>query len=111
MPGKRNGTFANNQSTAAAMLAPNSTVTASGGAPSDAVGVVPDEPKCRQSTVSVSSHARKNGSQWSEYSDGKPILSGDSVNETARNPRSALRRISAAAISGSSSHGSCSGML
>ena len=52
--------------------------------------------------MSVSTHAWMIGSQWSRcHSDGRPIMCGRSGRVTAVNPRSALRRISAAAGSGS----------
>ena len=42
--------------------------------------------------------------------DGSPSGSGFSLNEIALKPRAALRRTSAAAISGSNSHGIWQGM-
>ena len=55
--------------------------------------------------------ARRNGSQWSVCTDGSARLFMLSGNVTALNPRSALRRTSSAATSGSRSHASCSGMM
>ena len=43
--------------------AKNSTATVSGGASGAVIGEEPDEPTWRQTTVSVSSHAAKSGSQ------------------------------------------------
>jgi hypothetical protein len=64
MSGKRTGIFEYSQSTALYMpYAPKSTAGISGGASADVVGDVPDEPTCRHSTVSVSSHAANSGSQ------------------------------------------------
>src|SRR6478752_10625298 len=87
MSGKRTGTFEYSQSTALYMpYAPNRTAGISGGASSDVVGDVPDEPTCRQSTVPVSAHAAKSGSQWPEWIVGKPSLSGASEKVTALKP-------------------------
>ena len=60
-----------------------------------------DEPMCMQTVVPVSSHSRKNGSQNPEWIDGRPRCAGISLNATARTPRTALRRTSAAARSAS----------
>jgi len=71
----------------------------------------PLAPQCSETTVPVSSQALKKGSQclvsviggrWSRW--------GDSRNDTDVNPRSALRRTSSPASTGSFSHGSCIGM-
>ena len=77
-------------------------VYSSSGAPGERAAVHDDEPLCRHTTVSVSSHARRNGSQWSVCIDGSRRSTGFSGKLTALKPRSALRRTSAAAISGSS---------
>ena len=58
-----------------------------------------------QMTVSVSFAGRQIGSQKGEASGVKPSLPGSSGKLTALKPRSALRRISAAATSASWSHG------
>ena len=64
MSGKRTGIFEYSQSTALYMpYAPNNTAGISGGASSEVVGDVPDDPTCRQSTVPVSAQAAKSGSQ------------------------------------------------
>ena len=46
-------------------------------------GIWEDEPMCRQTTVSVSSQAAKNGSQAPEWIDGRPSGCGFSENVTA----------------------------
>src|SRR5690242_3426153 len=94
MSGNRTGTFEYSQSTALYIpYAPNSAAGISGGASADVVGDVPEDPTCRHSTVPVSAHAAKSGSQWPEWIVGRPSLSGASENVTARKPRAALRRI------------------
>ena len=66
---------------------------------------------CRFTTVPVSAHARMSGSQCPECNDGSPSSCGISENVTALKPRSALRRTSSAATSGSSRYGSWHGMM
>src|SRR6516164_2052505 len=83
----------------------NSTPMQSPGASLEVVGVDPDEPTWRHTTVPVSSHAARNGSQYPVWMDGRPSGSGFSENDTALKPRAALARTSSAATSGSSSHG------
>ncbi|CAB4705258.1 unannotated protein [freshwater metagenome] len=61
----------------------------------------PEEPTCRLITVSVSAQARRIGSQYRSNIDGRPKRCGRSGSVTVRNPRAALRRISAAPNSGS----------
>ena len=62
--GKRTGILEYSQSTAANIAQPkNSTPMVSDGAPLDVAGADDDEPTCRQTTVSVSAHAARNGSQ------------------------------------------------
>src|SRR5436190_4766182 len=96
---------AHSQSAAAAIaFTENSDVYSSSGAPGERAAVHDDEPLWRQMTVWVSSHARRNGSQWSVWTDGSLRSTGFSGKLTALKPRSALRRTSAAAISGSRSH-------
>src|SRR5436190_3451882 len=70
-----------------------------GGASFDVDGIFDDEPMCMQTTVPVSAHAWKNGSQYPSVSwtDGRPRNGGISVNATAWPPRAALRRISSPA--------------
>src|SRR6476659_9639714 len=46
-------------------------------------GIFDDEPMWRHSTVSVSAHARKNGSHAPEYTDGRPREYGFSGKVTA----------------------------
>ena len=60
---------------------------------------------CRHTTVSVSSHAARNGSQCVVCIEGSFWLAGFSVKLTALNPRAALRRTSSAATTGSLNHG------
>ena len=45
-------------------------IITSTGASSDVTEIDDDEPMCRQTTVPVSSHARRNGSQWSLWKLG-----------------------------------------
>ena len=80
------------------------------GASGDVAGICDDEPMCMLTTVSVSWHAWKNGSQWSVWIDGSPRWWGISLKHTACTPRSALRRTSAAASSASHSGMMHSGM-
>ncbi len=61
------------------------------------------EPMCMATTVPVSAQAARNGSQSSVWMDGRPRCGGISEKATARVPRAALRRTSAAANSGSQS--------
>ena len=77
----------------------------SGGESDDGMRVLEEDPTWRFTTVSVSSHAAKNGSQYRVWMEGRPSFSGFSVKATARKPRPALARISAAAVSTSASHG------
>ena len=77
-------------------------VTASGASSAVDTVRVPD-PMCMHTTVPVSAQAAKNGSQYPEWMLGSPNQVGSSLNATARTPRSALRRISAAASSASQS--------
>src|SRR5207237_3022294 len=67
-----------------------------GGASADVEGIFDPDPLCIQMTVPVSSHAATNGSQKRPTSctDGRPRLGGCSLKQTARTPRSALRRTS-----------------
>src|SRR6476620_7300074 len=71
MFGKRVGICAHNQSAAVTnAFTGNRLVYSSSGAPGERAAVHDDEPLWRQMTVSVSSHARRNGSQWSVWTDG-----------------------------------------
>src|SRR6478752_5242564 len=83
--------------------------TASGASGDDVIVLVP-EPMCMATTVPVSAHAWKNGSQYPEWMLGSPSHDGSSENATARTPRAALRRTSAAASSASHSGTRQSGM-
>src|SRR5580698_9369866 len=67
------------------------------GASADVAGIFEDEPMCMQTTVLVSSQAAKNGSHCPLWMLGSPRWGGISLKQTARTPRAALRRTSAAA--------------
>ena len=61
----------------------------------------PELPTCSETTVSVSTHASMIGSQWSRPRDRREADQVRALGQlTAVNPRSALRRISAAATLG-----------
>ena len=81
------------------------------GGSGDGSGAHAEAPVCRQTTVAVSSHAAKNGSQAPEKIDGSPRRAGNSGKLTALKPRAALRRTSAAATATSASHGSWRAMM
>src|SRR5262249_50759434 len=74
-----------------------------GGASGDVDGILEPEPLCMHMTVPVSSQAATNGSQKRAASctEGSPRFVGSSEKHTARTPRAALRRTSAAASSAS----------
>src|SRR5262245_893427 len=76
-----------------------------GGASAEVDGIFDDEPMCMHTTVCVSSHAARNGSQkpFLSCTDGKPRNGGISENVTAWQPFAALRRTSSAAFCGSHS--------
>ncbi len=82
------------------------------GASGEVAGIRDDDPMCMHTTVPVSSQAWKNGSQWRPLSctDGRPSGWGFSEKVTAKQPRAALRRTSAAASCGSHSGIMPSGM-
>ena len=110
--GNRVGMPAHNQSAAVtSAFTGKSDVYSSSGAPGERAAVQLDEPLWRHTTVSVSSQARRNGSQWVVCMDGSPRSTGFSGKLTALKPRSALARTSAAATSGSSSQASCRAMM
>ena len=75
------------------------------GASGDVAGIFDDDPMCMQTTVSVSSQAAKNGSQYRPCrgSTAGPSGYGFSVKATAWPPLAAQRRTSAAARSASHS--------
>ena len=73
------------------------------GASAEVAGIFDDEPMCMHTTVPVSSQAAKNGSQYPPWMLGRPRCGGISLKHTARTPRAALRRTSAAAFSASQS--------
>src|SRR5271154_4792608 len=68
------------------------------------------DPMCKHTTVLRSSHAAQNGSQWSEWSDGKPNLCGFIEKVIAWHPLCAPRRTSAAISWGSQIGGRHSGI-
>ncbi len=72
-----------------------------GGASAEVDGIRLDEPMCMATTVPVSAHAARKGSQSSVWIEGSPRYGGISEKATARTPRAALRRTSAAASSAS----------
>src|SRR3954470_2123835 len=110
--GKRVGTCAQSQSAAVtSALTGKRLVYNASGAPGDRAAVHDDEPLCRQTTVSVSSHARSNGSQCGSIIGGSFRSTGFSGKLTALNPRAALAYTSSAATFGSLVHASCSGMI
>ena len=80
------------------------------GASADVAGIFEHEPMCMHTTVWVSAQAAKNGSQKPVWMLGKPRCGGISLKHTARTPRAALRRTSAAASSASHSGMSVSGI-
>ena len=82
----------------------------SNGGSGDGIGAHPDEPVCRHTTVPVSSHAAGTDPNARECSDGSPTSTA-LAKLTALKPRSALRRISPAATSGSGSQVNCNGMI
>src|SRR3984957_11057611 len=69
------------------------------GASADVAGIFDEEPMCMLTTVPVSAQAAKNGSQYPLWMLGSPRWGGISLKHTARTPRAALRRTSAAALS------------
>ena len=69
------------------------------------------DPMCRQMTVPSSSHAAKNGSQWSPKMWGHPSLYGFSEKVTAWQPFFATRRTSSAMSCGSQIGGIDSGIM
>src|ERR1700704_1376406 len=83
---------------------PNASVALTdGGASGDAAGIFDDDPMCIATTVPVSAHVAKNGSQYPLWIVGRPRWYGNSLKHTARTPRAALRRTSATAASTSHS--------
>src|SRR4051812_33604832 len=109
--GKRLGTFDHTKSAAACtMFTGDSVISTSIGASSAVITIFDDDPMCTHTTVSHSSAAAKNGSQWPEWMLGKPRCTGFSEKVTAWQPLSATRRTSAAMSSGSHIGGRLSGM-
>ena len=70
------------ESEAIALLKLSVAATATG-ASADVAGIFDDEPMCMQTTVSVSSHAAKSGSQKSVWMLGSPRCGGISEKQTA----------------------------
>ena len=66
------------------MALPNARVALTdGGASGDAAGIFDDEPMCIATTVPVSAHAAKNGSQYPLWIVGRPRWYGSSLKQTA----------------------------
>src|ERR1700694_279798 len=70
-----------------------------GGASEEVAGILDEDPMCMQTTVLVSWHAAKSGSQCPVWMLGRPRWGGISLKQTALVPRSALRLTSLAAPS------------
>src|SRR6478752_10461252 len=88
MFGKRVGICAHNQSAAVtSAFTGNSDVYNSRGAPGERAAVHDDEPLCKHTTVSVSSHARRIGSQCLSIMAGRFKSTGFSGKLTALKPR------------------------
>src|SRR3954469_9356242 len=81
------------------------------GASGDAAGLVDDDPICMHSVTPVSSHTCSTGSHSPLWMVGSFRWWGSSLKQNARTPRSALRRISAAASSTSHNGMMQSGMF
>src|SRR6266550_4434699 len=89
--GKRVGTCAHSQSAAVtSAFTGKRLVYSSSGAPGERAAVHDDEPLCRHTTVSVSSHARSNGSQYLSIIAGIFKSTGFSGKLTALAPRAAF---------------------
>src|SRR5262249_25003085 len=102
--GKRTSTPENRKSVSDDMALPKLSVAATAtGASPDVAGIFDDEPMCMHTTVPVSAQAAKNGSHSPLWMLGRPSTAGISLKQTARAPRAALRRTSAAASSASQS--------
>src|SRR5688572_24756180 len=84
IPGKRLGMCEYSQSVHASNeLTMNNADRAAGSESVDGLITCDDEPTCRLTTVSVSSHAAKKMSQYPEWIDGSPSFSGFSLKDTA----------------------------
>src|SRR5947207_9078191 len=91
MFGKRVGIRAQSQSAAVtSAFTGNRLVYSSSGAPGERAAVHDDEPLWRQTTVSVSSHARRKGSQYVSIIAGIFKSTGFSGKLTALAPRAAF---------------------
>ena len=80
------------------------------GASAEVDGIDDDEPMCIDTVVSDSPQACHTGSQAPVYIEGRPSLEGFSEKATAKHPLAAQRRTSAAAMWGSHSGSSASGI-
>src|ERR1019366_9575775 len=80
------------------------------GASEEVITRADEDPMCMHTTTSSSLHAFHTGFQWSEWMDGQPSFDGFSEKVTAWAPLAAVRRISAAMISGSQTAGIGQGM-
>src|SRR3954454_3416074 len=90
----------NNQSVNEDMALPNVSVEpTAAGASRDVDGIFDDEPMCMQMIVLVSAQAGKNGCHGfsGSWIDASARNGGISLKQTARAPRSALRRTSSGA--------------
>ena len=75
-----------------------SVAATAGGASGEVAGICDDEPMCMHTTVSVSCAGREERVPVAAVDRlGRPSCGGISLKQTARTPRSALRRTSAAA--------------
>src|ERR1700749_3529740 len=111
-PGKRSGTPDHSHSPAARSALTGKTVgRSSKGGSGEGRGAQAEAPVWRQTTVCVSSHAAKKGSQAPLKMDGSCNWAGNSGKLTALKPRAAFARTSSAATVTSASHGSCKGMM
>src|SRR5271165_2383840 len=89
--GRRSATPDHSHSAAASMAFTGKRVgNSSNGGSGDGSGAHPDAPTCRQTTVSVSAHAAKNGSHLPEKIDARPRRAGNSGKLIARKPRPAF---------------------
>src|SRR5687768_10592055 len=93
--GNRTHTPDHNQSAAARKALAGKTVgNSSKGGSGDGIGAHAAEPVWRHTTVPVSAHAARNGSQAPLWTDAYPSCVGNSGKLTALKPRAAFVRIS-----------------
>ena len=103
--GNRTSTPENRKSVSDAIALPKLSVAATAaGASADVAGICDDDPMCMQTTVlGLLRTRRRTGPSRRSGCDGRPRCGGISLKHTARTPRAALRRTSAAASSASHS--------